>query len=44
MRQIKTYSKSFISCFILLLLFQTNVQSQSLNDTFQRQITLVYWY
>ncbi len=37
MRQIKAYSKSFISCFILLLLFQTYLQSQSLNDTSQRR-------
>ena len=29
MRQINTLNKSFISCFILLLLLQTNVQSQS---------------
>jgi len=41
MRQIKTYSKSFISCFILLLLFQTYLQSQSLNDTLQRQY---HWF
>jgi hypothetical protein len=32
MRLIKTYSTSFISCFILFLLFQTNLQSQSLNN------------
>ncbi|TFH46055.1 MAG: hypothetical protein E4G94_03295 [ANME-2 cluster archaeon] len=38
---IKTYSKSFISCFILLLLFQTNLQSQSLNNEFRRQY---HWF
>jgi len=32
MRLIKTYITCFISCFILLLLFQTNLQSQSLNN------------
>ncbi len=37
MRLIKTFSKNFISCFILLLLFQTNLQSQSVNNKFQRQ-------
>jgi len=37
MRLIKTYSKSYISCFILLLLFQTNLQSQSLNSKFSWQ-------
>jgi len=41
MRQIKTYSKSFISCFILLSLFQTNLQSQSLNNQLQRQY---HWF
>lgn len=41
MRLIKTYSKSFISCFILLLLFQANLQSQSLNDKFRRQY---HWF
>ena len=41
MRQIKTYSKSYISCFILLLLFQANLQSQSLNDKLQRQY---HWF
>jgi hypothetical protein len=41
MRLIKTYSKSFISCFILLLLFQTNLQSQSLNNKLRRQY---HWF
>ena len=37
MRQIKAYSRSFISCFLLLLLSQGYLQSQSLKDTLQRQ-------
>jgi hypothetical protein len=41
MRQKKTYSKSFISCFTLLLLFQTNLQSQTLNNQLQKQY---HWY
>jgi len=41
MRQIQPYSKSFISCFLLLLLFQTYLQSQSLNDTLERQY---HWF
>jgi len=41
MRQIKTYSKSFISCLILLILFQTNLQSQSLNNQLQSQY---HWF
>jgi len=34
MRLIKTYSKSYILCLILLLLFQPNGQSQTLNNKF----------
>lgn len=41
MRLIKTYSISFISCFILLLLFQTNLKSQSLNNKIPRQY---HWF
>jgi hypothetical protein len=41
MRLIKTYTKSFISCFILFLLFQTNLQSQSLNNKIGRQY---HWF
>ncbi len=37
MRLLKTYSKNFVSCFILLLLFQTNVQSQSPDNKFSWQ-------
>jgi hypothetical protein len=41
MRLIKIYSKCFISCFVFLLLFQTNLESQSSTDKFQRQYP---WY
>ena len=41
MSLIKTYSKSFIACFILLLLFQANLQSQSLNHKFRKQY---HWF
>ena len=41
MRQIKTYTKSFILCFILLLLFQINLHSQSLNNELPRQY---HWF
>jgi hypothetical protein len=34
MQLIKSYSKNFIWCFILLLLFSTNLQSQALNNKF----------
>jgi hypothetical protein len=37
MRLIKPYCNYFISCFILVLLFQTNVKSQTLNNKFSRQ-------
>jgi hypothetical protein len=41
MRLLKPYSKYFISCFILVLLFQTNVQSQTLNNKFSWQY---HWF
>lgn len=37
MKPLKNYSKYFISCFILYLLFQTNVQAQTLNNKFSWQ-------
>jgi hypothetical protein len=37
MRLLRTYSKNFISCFVLLLLIQTNVQSQSQGNKFWPQ-------
>lgn len=41
MRLLKICSKNFVSCFILLLLFQTNVQSQSPDNKFSWQ---KHWY
>lgn len=41
MRQIKTYSKSFILCFILLFLFHANLQSQSLNS---KSLSQYHWF
>lgn len=41
MKLLKTYSKNFIPCFILLLLFQTNLQSQSLANKSERQY---HWF
>lgn len=41
MRIIKIYRRSFISFIILLLLFRTSLQSQSVNNDFQRQY---HWF
>ena len=41
MRLIKAYSKGFLSCLILFSLFQTYLQSQSVNNTLQRQY---HWF
>jgi hypothetical protein len=41
MRLSKTYSKNFVLCFILLLLLQTNVQSQTPDNKFSWQ---KHWY
>lgn len=41
MRLLKTYSKNFISGFILLILLQTNIQAQSQDNKSMRQY---HWY